>query len=49
MKIKVDQIGDEGCELDEAIEPSWMLSQLGPNAMFRVSDRGTFNASLMRV
>lgn len=49
MKIKVDQIGDEGCELDEAIEPAWMLSQLGPNAMFRVSAPGTFKASLVRV
>ena len=48
MKIKLDLIGEEGLEVDEAIDSQWLASQLGSNSAYRARSPGCFKAFLMK-
>lgn len=48
FKVRLDRIGDEGFELDERVEQSWLTELLGKRSPFKAAASGRLRVQLLR-
>ena len=49
FRVHIDQIGDEGYDLDRPLTTAWLDQALGTDSPFRASEEGHLQVHLMRV